>query len=88
MSMVEERVLRQLSTGNIEYWYCAACGKYFADAQACRELQQADTVTEKLPAAPTGDEAPLTLWVIVLAACAGLALLLLVLRRRNSHRTA
>ena len=74
--------------GNIEYWYCAACGKYFADAQACRELRQADTVTEKLPAAPTGDEAPLTLWVIVLAACVGLALLLLVLRRRNSHRTA
>lgn len=74
--------------GNIEYWYCAACGKYFADAQASRELRQADTVTEQLPATPTGDEAPLTLWVIVLAACAGLALLLLVLRRRNSHRTA
>ena len=71
-----------------EYWYCAACGKYFADAQASRELRQADTVTEQLPATPTGDEAPLTLWVIVLAACAGLALLLLVLRRRNSHRTA
>ena len=45
-------------------------------------------ITEKLPATPTGDEAPLTLWAIVLAACAGLALLLLVLRRRNSHRTA
>ena len=85
---VEAKAATTEAPGNIEYWYCAACGKYFADAQASRELRQADTVTEKLPAAPTGDEAPLTLWVIVLAACAGLALLLLVLRRRNSHRTA
>lgn len=85
---VEAKAATTEAPGNIEYWYCAACGKYFADAQACRELRQADTVTEKLPATPTGDEAPLTLWVIVLAACAGLALLLLVLRRRNSHRTA
>lgn len=85
---VEAKAATAEVPGNIEYWYCAACGKYFADAQASRELQQANTVTEQLPAAPTGDEAPLTLWVIVLAACAGLALLLLVLRRRNSHRTA
>ena len=85
---VEAKAATTEAPGNIEYWYCAACGKYFADAQASRELQQADTVTEQLPATPTGDEAPLTLWVIVLAACAGLALLLLVLRRRNSHRTA
>lgn len=85
---VEAKAATTEAPGNIEYWYCAACGKYFADAQASRELRQADTVTEKLPAIPTGDEAPLTLWVIVLAACAGLALLLLVLRRRNSHRAA
>lgn len=85
---VEAKAATTEAPGNIEYWYCAACGKYFADAQASRELQQADTVTEQLPATPTGDEAPLTLWVIVLAACAGLALLLLVLRQRNSHRTA
>ena len=85
---VEAKAATTEAPGNIEYWYCAACGKYFADAQASRELRQADTVTEQLPAAPTGDEAPLTLWVIVLVACAGLALLLLVLRRRNSHRTA
>lgn len=85
---VEAKAATTEAPGNIEYWYCAACGKYFADAQACRELRQTDTVTEKLPAAPTEDEAPLTLWVIVLAVCAGLALLLLVLRRRNSHRTA
>ena len=35
--------------GNIEYWYCEDCGKYFADAAATKEIKQADTVTAKLP---------------------------------------
>lgn len=35
--------------GNIEYWYCGDCGKYFADATAAKEITQADTVTAKLP---------------------------------------
>lgn len=35
--------------GNIEYWYCGDCGKYFADAAATREITRADTVTAKLP---------------------------------------
>ena len=35
--------------GNIEYWYCGGCGKYFADAAATRKITRADTVTAKLP---------------------------------------
>ena len=34
--------------GNIEYWYCESCKKYFADAAATKEITQADTVTKKL----------------------------------------
>ena len=30
--------------GNIEYWYCAECGKYFSDANAENEIAQKDTV--------------------------------------------
>ena len=30
--------------GNIEYWYCAGCGKYFADNTAKHELKKVDTV--------------------------------------------
>ena len=37
------------ATGNTEYWYCADCGKYFADAAATKEIKQADTITAKLP---------------------------------------
>ena len=30
--------------GNIAYWYCAECGKYFADKDATVEINQEDTV--------------------------------------------
>ena len=35
--------------GNIEYWYCEDCNKYFSDAAATKEITKADTVTAKLP---------------------------------------
>ena len=35
--------------GNIEYWYCEGCSKYFSDAAATKEITKADTVTAKLP---------------------------------------
>lgn len=33
--------------GNIEYWYCDACGKYYKDAAAENEIEQKDTVLPK-----------------------------------------
>ena len=35
--------------GNIEYWYCEDCNKYFSDAAATKEITKAATVTAKLP---------------------------------------
>ena len=35
--------------GNIEYWYCGDCDKYFSDAAAKTEITKAATVTAKLP---------------------------------------
>lgn len=34
------------TVGNIVYWHCSKCGKYFADANAVREIKQEDTVIE------------------------------------------
>ena len=47
--------------GNIEYWYCEACGKYFSDAEAEHEITQADTVIPKRR--PSGNSAsyPITI---------------------------
>ena len=36
-------------TGNIEYWHCKACGKYFADENCENEIMLSDTIIAKLP---------------------------------------
>ena len=72
--------------GNIEYWYCAGCGKYYADAVASKEIAKADTVTEKLPAEPKsplmGDTTGLGMWFALLFIGGGVAAL--VGKRRRS----
>ena len=42
--------------GNIEYWYCSACGKYFSDAAGTKEISKADTVTPKKSDGKKDDE--------------------------------
>ena len=37
-----------LREGNIEYWYCSDCGKYYKDAEATIEITQEDTVIPKV----------------------------------------
>ena len=47
--------------GNIAYWYCDDCKKYFSDAAATKEITKAATVTAKLPPKITaGDGAAVT----------------------------
>ena len=36
-------------TGNIEYWYCTDCRRFFADADGKNVITQEDTITPKLP---------------------------------------
>ena len=40
--------------GNIEYWYCKGCGKYYRDAETTQEITKEDTVIAKLP--PESDD--------------------------------
>lgn len=37
------------SVGNIEYWYCEVCDKYFSDEKAEHEITLKDTIIAKLP---------------------------------------
>lgn len=39
--------------GNIEYWYCAGCGKYYSDAAATREITKDATVIPAIKSADT-----------------------------------
>ena len=56
--------------GNIEYWYCEGCGKYYSDKDGTKEIKKADTVTAKLKddskSPQTGDTSNLALWLALL----------------------
>ena len=60
------------SEGNIEYWYCSGCNKYYRGKDGTKEIAKADTVTAKLPKSPpTGDNSNLMLWIALLLASGG-----------------
>ena len=72
--------------GNIEYWYCEGCNKYYSDKDGTKEIKKADTVTAKLPKTPpTGDTSSLSLWLILLLASGGAATGAAALSRKKKH---
>lgn len=46
---IDAKAATAAEEGNIEYWHCGDCNKYFSDAAAKTEITRADTVTAKLP---------------------------------------
>ena len=73
--------------GNIEYWYCEACGKYFADAAATKEIKQADTVTAKLSGAAKSPQTGGDSGVVTVSLLSGGAFICLVSRRKKRTHT-
>lgn len=58
---IDAKAATAAEEGNIEYWYCEGCGKYFSDKDGTKEIAKADTVTAKLPPKITaGDGAAVT----------------------------
>ena len=47
LTAVEGKDATVTKDGNIPYWYCSKCGKYFKDASALNEITLADTVIPK-----------------------------------------
>ena len=72
--------------GNIEYWYCEGCNKYYSDKDGTKEIKRADTVTAKLPKSPpTGDTSNLMLWIALLLASGGVLTGVTVFDKRKRH---
>lgn len=58
---IDAKAATAAEEGNIAYWYCDGCKKYFSDAAAIKEITKAATVTAKLPPKITaGDGAVVT----------------------------
>ena len=87
-----------VAEGNIEYWYCEGCGRYFSDRDGTKEIRRADTVTAKrksssaaaepeddLKSPGTGDTSNLALWIALLFASGGAAIGTTVVSRRKKY---
>ena len=72
---IDAKAAAKDTKGNVEYWYCSGCDKYYADADATKEIAKAATVTAKLPDEPrspqTGDNSNLMLWFALLLVSGG-----------------
>ena len=78
----------EAAEGNIEYWHCEGCGRYYADADATGEISRESTVTEKLPGdpnPPTGDTSSLALWIALLLISGGVLTGVTVFDKKKRH---
>lgn len=74
------------SEGNIEYWYCSGCNKYYRGKDGTKEIAKADTVTAKLPKSPpTGDNSNLMLWIALLFISGGVVTGTTVISKKKKH---
>ena len=83
----EAKAATEDAEGNIEYWYCSGCGKYYSDKDGTKEIKKADTVTAKLPKSPqTGDTSNLMLWIALLFVSGGAVVCTAVNKRKKQQK--
>ena len=86
---IDAKAATKDAEGNIEYWYCEGCGKYFSDKDGTKEIKKADTVTAKLKddskLPHTGDTSNLALWIALLFISGGAAIGTTVVSRKKKY---
>ena len=86
---IDAKAATKDAEGNIEYWYCEGCGKYFSDKEGTKEIKKADTVTAKLKddskLPQTGDISNLALWIALLFVSGGAAIGTTVVSRKKKY---
>ena len=86
---IDAKAATKDAEGNIEYWYCEGCGKYFSDKDGTKEIKKADTVTAKLKddskLPQTGDISNLALWIALLFVSGGAAIGTTIVSRKKKY---
>lgn len=87
---IDAKAATEDTEGNIEYWYCGGCDKYYSDKDGINEIKKADTVTAKLPGDPksprTGNASDLALWISLLLVSGGVTGVAAALRKKKKHK--
>lgn len=95
---VPAKAATRTAEGNIEYWHCDDCNKYYSDKGGTKEIKKADTVTAKRKGGSTtakqedgskspgtGDTSSLALWSALLFVSGGAAIGTTVVSRRKKY---
>ena len=87
---IDAKAATEDAEGNIEYWYCGGCDKYYSDKDGISEIKKADTVTAKLPgdtkSPRTGNASDLALWISLLFVSGGVTGVTAALRKKKKHK--
>ena len=87
---IDAKAATEDTEGNIEYWYCGGCDKYYNDKDGINEIKKADTVTAKLPgdtkSPRTGNASDLALWISLLFVSGGVTGVTASLRKKKKHK--
>ena len=87
---IDAKAATKTAEGNIEYWYCGGCDKYYSDKDGVNEIKKADTVTAKLPGNPksprTGNASDLALWISLLFVSGGVTGVTAALRKKKKYK--
>ena len=87
---IDAKAATKTAEGNIEYWYCGGCDKYYSGKDGINEIKKADTVTAKLPGDPksprTGNASDLALWISLLLVSGGVTGVTAALRKKKKHK--
>ena len=87
---IDAKAATKTAEGNIEYWYCGGCDKYYSDKGGINEIKKADTVTAKLSGNPksprTGNASDLALWISLLFVSGGVTGVTAGLRKKKKHK--
>ena len=86
---IPAKAATKTAEGNIEYWCCDGCGKYYSDKDGTKEIKKAETVTTKLKddskSPQTGDTSNLALWIALLFVSGGAAIGTTVISRKKKY---
>lgn len=87
---IDAKAATKTAEGNIEYWHCGGCDKYYSGKDGINEIKKADTVTAKLPGDPksprTGNASDLALWISLLFVSGGVTGVTAALRKKKKHK--
>ena len=90
LKYIPAKAATKTAEGNIEYWYCGGCDKYYSDKDGINEIKKADTVTAKLPgdmkSPRTGNASDLALWISLLFVSGGVTGVTAALRKKKKHK--